>query len=118
MMLSIATIVIGTGMKIVLGGGGYGNLKFFVQDNSGIYESSTLATVAIALIPLAVWFTKHGTIYRPHWIVATFVIGLIFASLLIPIGTEARTGLVCIACLLYTSPSPRDQRGSRMPSSA
>ena len=27
--------------------------------------------------------------------------------------TEERT-----ACLLYTSPSPRDQRGSRMPSSA
>ena len=24
----------------------------------------------------------------------------------------------CIGCLLYTSPSPRDQRGSRMPSSA
>ena len=24
----------------------------------------------------------------------------------------------CISCLLYTSPSPRDQRGSRMPSSA
>ena len=24
----------------------------------------------------------------------------------------------CEACLLYTSPSPRDQRGSRMPSSA
>ena len=25
---------------------------------------------------------------------------------------------VSISCLLYTSPSPRDQRGSRMPSSA
>ena len=25
---------------------------------------------------------------------------------------------VAITCLLYTSPSPRDQRGSRMPSSA
>ena len=24
----------------------------------------------------------------------------------------------CMGCLLYTSPSPRDQRGSRMPSSA
>ena len=24
----------------------------------------------------------------------------------------------CCPCLLYTSPSPRDQRGSRMPSSA
>ena len=26
--------------------------------------------------------------------------------------------LMAFACLLYTSPSPRDQRGSRMPSSA
>ena len=25
---------------------------------------------------------------------------------------------VALACLLYTSPSPRDQRGARMPSSA
>ena len=29
--------------------------------------------------------------------------------------TSLRVG---ISCLLYTSPSPRDQRGSRMPSSA
>ena len=28
------------------------------------------------------------------------------------------TGIVTTTCLLYTSPSPRDQRGSRMPSSA
>ena len=52
MVLAIGMIVISTGMKITLGGGGYGNLKFFVDDNSGIYESSTLATVAIALTPL------------------------------------------------------------------
>ena len=30
---------------------------------------------------------------------------------------DAKAGDV-ITCLLYTSPSPRDQRGSRMPSSA
>ena len=29
-----------------------------------------------------------------------------------------RIGLSMKDCLLYTSPSPRDQRGSRMPSSA
>ena len=29
-----------------------------------------------------------------------------------------RTGRMISNCLLYTSPSPRDQRGSRMPSSA
>ena len=38
-------------------------------------------------------------------------------------GTGANTFCLLIwqpawACLLYTSPSPRDQRGSRMPSSA
>lgn len=99
LVLSIATIVIGTGMKTVLGGGGYENLRFFVDDNSGIYESSTLATVAIALIPLIAWFTRYGTIFKPNWMVTTFAVLLIFACLMVPIGTEARTGLVCIAVL-------------------
>lgn len=99
LVLSVATIVISTGMKTVLGGGGYGNLKFFVKDNSGIYESSTLATVAIALIPVIFWFTRYGTIYRPHWVVSAFAVLLTFSCLLIPVGTEARTGLVCIAVL-------------------
>ncbi len=99
MVLAVGTIAIGTGMKVTLGGGGYGNLKFFVNDNSGIYESSTLATVAIALTPLIWWFTRHGTIYRQHWAVTAFAIALIFACLMVPIGTEARTGLLCIAAL-------------------
>ena len=30
----------------------------------------------------------------------------------------AQMGAYTVLCLLYTSPSPRDQRGSRMPSSA
>ena len=99
LVLAIATIVIGTGMKTVLGGGGYENLKFFVNDNSGVYESSTLATVAIGLIPLIWWFTRHGTVFRPHWLVTAFAAALTFACLLVPIGTEARTGLLCIAAL-------------------
>ena len=32
--------------------------------------------------------------------------------------TRVHCGRLCLPCLLYTSPSPRDQRGSRMPSSA
>ena len=31
---------------------------------------------------------------------------------------NSKTPLIIGTCLLYTSPSPRDQRGSRMPSSA
>lgn len=99
LLLSVATIVIGTGLKTVLGGGGYENLKFFVNDNSGIYESSTLATVAIGLVPLLWWFVRHGTVFRSHWAVTAFAVALTFACLLVPIGTEARTGLLCIAAL-------------------
>jgi len=53
----------------------------------------------IATIPLILWLARHGTIFKPDWRVYGFVAGLIFACLLIPIGTEARTGLVCIGVL-------------------
>ena len=33
-------------------------------------------------------------------------------------NTSCEVSAVVTTCLLYTSPSPRDQRGSRMPSSA
>ena len=33
-------------------------------------------------------------------------------------GVQLKSAHSYISCLLYTSPSPRDQRGSRMPSSA
>ena len=35
-----------------------------------------------------------------------------------PAELDNVAGRPCYPCLLYTSPSPRDQRGSRMPSSA
>ena len=99
MVLTAGAIIISGGIKTVLGGGGYGTLAFFVNDNSGIYESSTISTVAIAIIPLLYWFTRHGTVFPPSLPVKLFALGLAGACLLIPIGTEARTGLVCIAML-------------------
>ncbi|MCA0909993.1 DUF5935 domain-containing protein [Qipengyuania gaetbuli] len=98
-VLTAAAIIISAGLKTVGGGGGYGNLYLFVNDNSNIYESSTLSTVAIALIPIILWFMRHGTIFKPDWRVKLFGAALIFACLLIPVGTEARTGLLCIAAL-------------------
>ena len=48
---------------------------------------------------------------------------LVWADPGIGVHTDVRPGIVIDraetkGCLLYTSPSPRDQRGSRMPSSA
>jgi probable O-glycosylation ligase (exosortase A-associated) len=99
MVLAIGTIAINGGIKTVLGGGGYGTLSLLVRENAGLYEGSILSTAAIATIPLVLWLARHGTIFRPDWRVWTFAAGLIFACLLIPIGTAARTGIVCAAFL-------------------
>ena len=48
-------------------------------------------------------YTFHGKMISQQWGVTE--------AMIIGIGTLS-------ICLLYTSPSPRDQRGSRMPSSA
>ncbi len=99
MMLSAAALVISGGVKTLAGGGGYGTLVMLVQDNSGLYEGSTASCIAIAIIPIILWMAKHGTIFPPDWRVRTFAYALCFACLLIPIGTQTRTGLLCIGLL-------------------
>jgi probable O-glycosylation ligase (exosortase A-associated) len=99
MVLSAGSIVLSGSLKTLLSGGGYGVLKFFVNDNTGLFEGSTLSMAAVAIIPLILWLAKHGTIFPPSKLVTLFAAGLIGACLLIPVGTEARTGLICIGLL-------------------
>ena len=54
--LSAGAIIIVGGIKTVLSGGGYGVLNLMVDNNSGLYESSTISTIAIGLIPVILWF--------------------------------------------------------------
>lgn len=99
MVLSAASIIIPAGIKTVFSGGGYGTLVSLVQDNSGLYEGSTLSTVAIAMIPLIIWVARYGTIIPERKLAMIFAGALVFAALLVPIGTQTRTGLICIAAL-------------------
>lgn len=99
-VLSLATIVIGGGIKTALGGGGYGTLKLLVNNNTGIYESSIISCAAIAILPLIGWLVRHGTVFPPSRKVTSFGLALGLACLLIPVGTEARTGLLCAAVLV------------------
>ncbi|OAN58864.1 putative O-glycosylation ligase, exosortase A system-associated [Sphingomonas sp. TDK1] len=96
MVLSASSIIIVGAIKTILSGGGYGELNLMVSNNSGLYEGSTISTVAIAILPLILWFTRHGTIFAPYWRMKIFAYALCFACLLIPIGTSTRTGLLCI----------------------
>ena len=99
MIASASSIIIVGGIKTLASGGGYGSLNLMVSSNSGLYEGSTISTVAVAIVPLILWFTRFGTIFKPDWMVKLFCFALIFACLLIPIGTSTRTGLLCIGLL-------------------
>ena len=99
MVLCAGTLIITGGIKTLASGGGYGVLVLLIDNNSGLYEGSIISTVAICIIPLILWLAHHGTIFPSDWRVKGFAYALVFAALLIPIGTQARTGLVCIGVL-------------------
>lgn len=99
MVLCASSIIIVGGMKTLGSGGGYGVLNLMVDNNSGLYEGSIISAIAIAIVPLIWWLAKHGTVFPPDRFVRLFALGLTFACLLMPIGTQARTGLVCVAVL-------------------
>lgn len=99
MVLCASSIIITGGIKTLATGGGYGVMRLLVDENSGLYEGSIISTVAICIIPLILWLARFGTIFPNDWRVKLFSGALIFACLLIPVGTQARTGLVCIGVL-------------------
>jgi probable O-glycosylation ligase (exosortase A-associated) len=103
MVVSAASIIIVGGVKTLVSGGGYGQLNLMVDNNSGLYEGSTISTVAVAIVPVIFWLMKHGTIFRPDRRVKAFGLALVFACLLIPVGTSTRTGLLCIGLVAALS---------------
>lgn len=98
-VLTSGCVIVSAGVKTLLSGGGYGELSSLVRDNSGLYEGSTLSAMAVAMIPLVLWFARFGTLFAPKCSVTIFAGALVFAAVLVPIGTQARTGLVCLCVL-------------------
>ena len=70
-----------------------------------------LLSLSVAGLALSVWAPGGLTLAVPSWLLSAPLWCAVLLLLLL---------LRCLyhPCLLYTSPSPRDQRGSRMPSSA
>ena len=99
MVLCAASVIIVGGIKTLASGGGYGVLNLMVAQNNGLYEGSTLSAIAVSIIPVILWLAKYGTVFPTDWRVRLFSGALVFACLLIPVGTQARTGLVCIGVL-------------------
>ena len=71
-----------------------------------------VTTIGLILMFAALYYFWQG-----QWFLG-FLTGWLMTFLDTVDGKLARTTMTYSSCLLYTSPSPRDQRGSRMPSSA
>ena len=83
------------------------SLTYFFEDSQkelskSLKQLGVAISLSIALIFLTLLF-QFGHVTHTLIILSAIPLGII--------------GVLC-SCLLYTSPSPRDQRGSRMPSSA
>lgn len=101
MVLAVGSIIIVGGIKtLATGGGGYGELNLMVSNNTGLYESSIISAVAAAVIPLVLYIRRYGTIFPEGKLRDLYCFGLAFACTLIPIGTAARTGLICVALVM------------------
>ncbi len=98
MVIAVGSIIVVGGIKtLATGGGGYGELNLMVSNNTGLYESSIISAVAAAVIPLILYVRRYGTIFPQGKLTNAYCFGLAFACTLIPIGTAARTGLICVA---------------------
>ncbi len=94
-LFSLAANLVPFGAKVFVSGGGYGQqLGQQGGGNSGLGEGSTLATVAVMIIPLAFFLRTHGQLMPKSQIIRLVYIGIVFASLLATIGTYERTGLI------------------------
>lgn len=99
-VISVATITVSTGIKTMLGSGGYGVLAVMGGNNSGLAESSTLAAICVMLLPIVHYLYNSNLVFQNSAIYKLFLLGVAVSYLLTVIGTSARTGLVAMTVLL------------------
>lgn len=114
LVLCVALHAAPYGLKFVLGGGGYQQSLGLIADNSNYAESSTLAMLAISIMPLVWFLMRHQSVFKNQQLVRYGAIAGTVLLALSMAGTYARTGLVCLAALIAILTLQNGQRGVKI----
>jgi probable O-glycosylation ligase (exosortase A-associated) len=110
-IFSAAVHIVAGGLKtLISGGGGYGQAFSVIRGNTGLLEGSTIATVALLIIPILFALKKHSVLIP--WPRLSRAAYLAYASmcLLGAIGTFARTAMVGLGLLAIGTVAQRRRR--------
>ena len=89
--------MIPVGVKTLISGSAYGRSLGILQGNVGLAESSTLAAISIALIPIMLYLRAHAVLIPVPWFRRLVYLGTAVIAIPAAIGTYARTALVGFA---------------------
>lgn len=93
-LFSIMVHFLPVGIKTMISGGGYGRELGVVSGNSLLAEGSTLAGVALMLVPIILYLRGNTRILPRNLATNLLYIGLAVAAVAAAIGTYERTALV------------------------
>lgn len=93
-LFSAALHMMAVGTKTLLSGSGYGRELDVYYGNAGLVESSYLAAVSIALIPIILFLRKHALLIPKSRFRDLGYYGMIVIAIFAAMGTYARTALV------------------------
>ena len=105
-LFSIAVHFLPVGIKTMISGGGYGRQLGIIGGNSLLAEGSTLATVALMLVPIILYLRRNSRIMPRNLLTDLLYVGLAVAAVAAAIGTYERTaliGLVVVGAGLWLS---------------
>jgi len=93
-LFAAAVHMMALGTKTMISGSGYGRQMGVFPTNAGLTESSTLAAVSVALIPIILFLRSHSILIPKSRLRDLGYLGLIVIAIFAAIGTYARTALV------------------------
>ena len=97
--ISLVSFMLPVAVKSLVSGSSYGQTIGLSDANFGLGESSTLATICAAIIPIMLWLRQHSLLLPKGKLRSAALLGLSLLSVFGGMGTFARTGIISFGVL-------------------